>query len=76
MPPRAVVVVARSALALDLTDTFFQKVVIFSKRHNFMDKMGLNRFHLTDRFLAENGYKRKSIIDFSNTENFSYFSLK
>ena len=53
------------------TDTIFRKVVIFSKRHNFLDKMGLNRFHWTDTFLAENGYKRKSIFDFLFiTENF------
>ena len=47
-----------------LTDTIFWKVVIFFKRHNFLDKMGLNRFHWTDTFLAENVYKRKSIFLF------------
>ena len=62
------------------TDTIFRKVVIFSKRHNFLDKMGLNRFHWTDMFLAETGYKRKWIFDFLNYWNFFffcvYFSLK
>ena len=59
---------------------FSKKLLFFSKRHNFLDKMGLNRFHRTDMFLAENGYKRKSIFDFLITENFSFsafiFSLK
>lgn len=73
-------VVTFQKVVIFLTDTIFWKVVIFSKRHNFLDKMGLNRFHWTDMFLAENGYKRKSIFDFLITENFSflciYFSLK
>ena len=73
-------VVTFQKVVIFLTDTIFRKVVIFSKRHNFLDKMGLNRFHWTDMFLAENGYKRKSIFDFLITENFFflyiYFSLK
>ena len=65
-------VVTFQKVVIFLTDTIFRKVVIFSKRHNFLDKMGLNRFHWTDMFLAENGYKRKSIFDFLITENFSF----
>ena len=63
-------IVTFQIVVIFLTDTTFWKVVIFSKRHNFLDKMGLNRFHWTDTFLAENGYKRKSIFDFSNPEIF------
>ena len=74
-------VVTFKKVVIFLTDTIFRKIVIFSKRHNFLDKMGLNRFHWTDMFLAENGYKRKSIFDFLITEKFLFvciyfFSLK
>ena len=65
-------VVTFKKVVIFLTDTIFRKVVIFFKRHNFLDKKGLNWFHWTYMFLAENGYKRKSIFDFSNTENFSF----
>ena len=65
-------VITFQKVVIFLKDTFFRKVVIFSKRHNFLDKMGLNRFHWTDMFLAENCYKRKSIFDFLIIENFSF----
>ena len=57
-------VVTFQKVVIFLIDTIFQKIVIFSKRHNFLDKMCLNRFHWTDTFLTENGYKRKSIFNF------------
>ena len=73
-------VVTFQKVIIFLTYTIFWKVVIFSKRHNFLDKMGMNRFHWTDTFLAENGYERKSIFDFLDYWKFFflciYFSLK
>ena len=54
---------------------FLKSCYFFIKRHNFLDKTGLNRFLWTDTFLAENGYKRKSIFYFSNTENFPSLHL-
>ena len=47
-----------------LTDTIFRKVVIFSKRHNFLDKMGLNRFHWTDMFLLKMAIKGSQFLIF------------
>ena len=63
-------VVTFKKVIIFLTNTIFWKVVIFSKRHNFLDKMDLNRFHWRDTFLAENGYKRKSNFWFFNHWNF------
>ena len=65
-------VVTFQKVVIFLIDTIFWKVVIFSKRHNFLDKTGVNRFHWTDMFLGENDYKRKSIFDFLITKNFSF----
>ena len=70
-------VVTFQKVVIFLTDTIFRKFVIFFKRHNFLDKMGLNRFHWTDMFLAERYFPKSSY--FPNRHIFSkscYFFQK
>ena len=49
-----------------LTDTFFWKVIIFSKRCHFLIKTAQNIFLWADTFLTENGYKQKSFHFFEH----------